>query len=49
MAEAAVPSDDITEMLGHDGETEICIYIHVTTEAARQLLTSHMGNPERSE
>jgi site-specific recombinase XerD len=49
MAEAGVPLDDIKEMLGHDDETETCIYIHVTTEAARQLLTAHLGNPERSE
>ena len=45
MLEAAVPLDDIKEMLGHDDETETCIYIHVTVDAARRLLEHHMGNP----
>jgi site-specific recombinase XerD len=34
-------------MLGHDDETETCIYIHVTVEAAKQLLENHIGNPNR--
>jgi len=47
MAEAGVPLEDIKEMLGHDDETETCIYIHVTLEAAKKLLKDHIGNPER--
>jgi len=47
MLEAGVPIDDIKEMLGHDDETETCIYIHVTVEAAKQLLENHIGNPQR--
>lgn len=46
MVEAGVRIEDIKEMLGHDDETETCIYIHVTTEAARRLLEDHIGNPE---
>jgi integrase/recombinase XerD len=47
MLEAGVPLEDIKEMLGHDDETETCIYIHVTIEAAKQLLDNHIGNPQR--
>ena len=47
MLEAGVPIDDIKEMLGHDDETETCIYIHITVEGAKQLLENHIGNPDR--
>ena len=47
MLEAGVPIDDIKEMLGHDDQTETCIYIHVTVEAAKKLLENHIGNPAR--
>ncbi|MCP4625902.1 MAG: tyrosine-type recombinase/integrase [bacterium] len=47
MLEAGVLIDDIKEMLGHDDETETCIYIHVTVDAAKQLLENHIGNPDR--
>ena len=47
MLEAGVSIEDIKEMLGHDDETETCIYIHVTVEAAKQLLENHIGNPDR--
>jgi site-specific recombinase XerD len=47
MLEAGVPIEDIKEMLGHDDETETCIYIHVTVEAAKQLFENHIGNPQR--
>jgi site-specific recombinase XerD len=46
MLEAGVSIDDIKEMLGHDDETETCIYIHVTIEAVKQLLENHIGNPK---
>jgi len=45
MLEAGVSLEDIKEMLGHDDETETCVYIHVTAEAARRLLENHSGNP----
>lgn len=47
MVEAGVCIEDIKEMLGHDDETETCIYIHVTLEGAKRLLENHIGNPER--
>lgn len=47
MAEAGVRIEDIKEMLGHDDETETCIYIHVTLKAAKRLLEEHIGNPEQ--
>ncbi len=47
MLEAGVSIDDIKEMLGHDDETETCIYIHVTVDAAKQLPENHIGNPNR--
>jgi site-specific recombinase XerD len=45
--DTGVSIDDIKEMLGHDDETETCIYIHVTVDAAKQLLENHIGNPNR--
>jgi len=47
MLEAGVPLEDIKEMLGHDDETETCIYIHVTVEATKRLLVDHIGNPDK--
>jgi len=47
MLEVGAPLEAIKEMLGHDDETETCIYIHVTVEAAKQLLCEHISNPER--
>jgi site-specific recombinase XerD len=47
MLEAGVAIDEIKEMLGHDDQTETCIYIHVTVEAAKKLLENHIGNPAR--
>ena len=47
MLEGGAPLEAIKEMLGHDDETETCIYIHVTVEAAKQLLCEHISNPER--
>ncbi len=47
MLEAGVSIEDIKEMLGHDDETETCIYIHVTIEAAKQLFENHIGNQQR--
>ncbi len=47
MVEAGVRIEDIKEMLGHDDETETCIYIHVTLDTAKRLLEDHIGNPEK--
>jgi site-specific recombinase XerD len=47
MVEAGVRIEDIKEMLGHDDETETCIYIHVTLDTAKRFLEDHIGNPER--
>ena len=45
MFEAGVSIEDIKEMLGHDQETETCIYVHVTMNAAKNLLADHAANP----
>jgi len=44
MLEVGTPLEDIKEMLGHDDETETCIYIHVSVDAARSLLENHIAN-----
>ena len=44
MYERGASVADIQEMMGHSTDTETCIYIHVTVEAARQLLLDHMAN-----
>ena len=41
MFEAGVPIDDIKEMIGHEPETETCIYIHITVEGVKSLLLSN--------
>jgi len=45
MFEAGLEIDEIKEMLGHDLDTETCIYIHVTLDTARKLLNAHKANP----
>ena len=45
MFEAGVSLEDIKEMLGHDQETETCIYVHVTLNTAKNLLADHVANP----
>lgn len=44
MYERGVAVEDIKEMMGHDTETETCIYIHVSVEAAKLLLLAHIAN-----
>jgi site-specific recombinase XerD len=44
MLEVGTPLEAIKEMLGHDDETETCIYIHVSVDAARSLLEKHIAN-----
>jgi len=38
MYEAGCTVEQIKEMLGHDDETESCIYIHISAELAKQFL-----------
>lgn len=47
MYEAGASVEEIKEMLGHDDESETSVYLHVTLEAARQLLADHVANPGR--
>jgi site-specific recombinase XerD len=42
MYEAGVPVRDIQEMMGHAAMTETTVYIHVTVNAAKKLLTDHL-------
>jgi len=44
MYERGVAVSDIKEMMGHDNDTETCVYIHVSVEAAKQLLLDHIAN-----
>ncbi|OGV65753.1 MAG: hypothetical protein A3K19_25750 [Lentisphaerae bacterium RIFOXYB12_FULL_65_16] len=44
MYERGVAVEDTKEMMGHDTDTETCIYIHVSVEAAKQLLLAHIAN-----
>ena len=41
MFDAGVPVDDIKEIIGHERETETCIYIHITLDGVRSLLTAN--------
>jgi site-specific recombinase XerD len=47
MFEAGATMEEIKELLGHDDETESTIYVHVTLDAAIQLLNDHAANPTR--
>jgi len=44
MYERGVAVEDIKEMMGHATDTETCIYIHVSVDAAKQLLLDHIAN-----
>lgn len=44
MYERGIAVEDIKEMMGHDTDTETCVYIHVSVEAAKQLLLAHIAN-----
>lgn len=44
MYERGVAVEDIKEMMGHVTDTETCVYIHVSVEAAKQLLLDHIAN-----
>jgi len=45
MFEAGVVIEDIKELMGHTKLTETTIYIHVSLDAAKQILNNHLSNP----
>ena len=45
MFEAGVVIEDIKELMGHSELTETTIYIHVSLDAAKQILNDHLANP----
>lgn len=47
MYEAGVSIEDLKEIMGHTDKTETTIYIHVTIEAAKRLLSDHIANRKR--
>jgi site-specific recombinase XerD len=44
MLEAGVELEELQELLGHDEQSETCLYIHVTVEMAKRFLTHHRSN-----
>ena len=49
MYEAGVSIEDLKEIMGHMDKTETTIYIHVTIEAAKRLLSDHIANRKRGD
>lgn len=47
MFEAGVVLEDIKELMGHNLVTETTVYIHVSLDAAKQLLNDHISNPRK--
>ena len=47
MFEAGASMDDIKELMGHTDPTETTIYVHVSLDAAKQLLNAHIANPQQ--
>jgi site-specific recombinase XerD len=45
MFEAGVDIEDIKELMGHREATESTVYIHVSLDAAKQILNDHIANP----
>lgn len=45
MFEAGVAVKDIKELMGHSEVTESTVYIHVSLDAAKQILNDHIANP----
>jgi site-specific recombinase XerD len=45
MFEAGAALDDIKELMGHSDPTETTVYVHVSLDAAKQLLNDHVANP----
>lgn len=43
--EAGAALEDIKELMGHDHLTETTVYVHVSLDAAKQLLNDHVANP----
>jgi len=44
MYESGVSIDDLKEIMGHSKDTETLIYVHVTLDAVRNFLNSHIAN-----
>jgi len=47
MFEAGVALEDIKELMGHAELSETTIYIHVSLDAAKQLLNDHIAEPSK--
>lgn len=45
MFEAGADVEDIKEIMGHSEVTETTVYIHVSLDAAKQILNDHIANP----
>jgi len=45
MFESGVAVEDIKELMGHSEVTESTVYIHVSLDAAKQILNDHIANP----
>ncbi len=45
MFEAGATIEEIKELLGHEAYSESTIYIHVSLDAAKDLLNNHLANP----
>lgn len=43
--EAGAALEDIKELMGHGHLTETTVYVHVSFDAAKQLLNDHVANP----
>lgn len=43
--EAGAALEDIKELMGHGHLTETTVYVHVSLDAAKQLLNDHVANP----
>jgi len=47
MFEAGVVLEDIKELMSHNLVTETTVYIHVSLDAAKQILNDHISNPRK--
>lgn len=47
MYQVGIPLRDIKEMMGHQKDTETTVYIHVTVEAVKYLLSNHVTHTLR--
>jgi site-specific recombinase XerD len=47
MFEAGVDLEDLKEMMGHCHVTETTVYVHISLDAAKQILNDHISNPRK--